>query len=76
MAYKYQALGDRSAPLNSAKCEAQSETVIATLKKPDQVSLFRVAAQAVVDVAGGKMPSSDRLKPQQFTQELIAYLTK
>jgi len=76
MACKYQILGARSASLNSGKCEQQSQEIIAALKKPDQVGLFQAAAETVVDVGRGQLPSPDRLKRQQFTQELISALTK
>ena len=74
MAFKYQALGRRSTHLESAKVESQSETLISALKRPDQVELFRYAAEAVMTAAGGEVPSPDRLKRQQFTTELIATL--
>jgi AIPR protein len=75
MACKYQILGTSSTPLNSVKCEQQSEEIITTLKKPDQVGLFQAAAETVVNAGGGLLPSPDRLKRQQFTQELISVLT-
>lgn len=61
--------------LESSKVEAQSETLIAALKKPEQVELFRTAAEAVMSAAGGELPSPDRLKRQQFTTELVNALT-
>lgn len=76
MAYKYQTLGGGSAPLNSKRCEEQSRRIISELKKPDHVTLFRRAAETVVAAGGGQLPSPDRLKRQQFTQELITELTK
>jgi acyl-CoA synthetase (NDP forming) len=76
MACKYQILGTRSAPLNSVKCEQQSQEIITALKKPDQAELFQAAAESVVDAGGGQLPSPDRLKRQQFTQELISALTR
>lgn len=76
MVCKYQTLGEASAPLNSVKCERQSEEIIAALKKPDQVGLFQAAAETVVNAGGGQLPSPDRLKRQQFTQELISALTR
>jgi hypothetical protein len=76
MACKYQILGAKSAPLNSAKCEQQSQDIIDALKKPDQAGLFRAAAESVVKAGGGQLPSRDRLKRQQFTQELISALAK
>ncbi|MBV9483393.1 MAG: AIPR family protein [Acidobacteria bacterium] len=74
MACKYQILGVRSALLNSVICEQQSQKIIAALKKPDQVELFQAAAETVVDAGGGRLVSPDRLKRQQFTQELISAL--
>ncbi|MEU0565183.1 AIPR family protein [Nonomuraea sp. NPDC005983] len=74
MACKYQIIGGPSAPLNSAKCEQQSQAIIQALKQPDQVAMFRTAAESVVAAAGGITPTPDRLKRQQFTQELISFL--
>ncbi|MFG5723374.1 AIPR family protein [Streptomyces murinus] len=77
MAYKYYVLGKNSASLESKKCEEQSLEIISVLKKPDQVAVFRSVAEMVASVSGGQLPSSDRLKRQQFTQELIhSLLTK
>lgn len=72
MVYKYLTLGEKSAPLESTKCEQQSQDLISALKQPEQVSIFRDAAEIIVRAAGGQLPSSDRLKPQQFTQEIIS----
>lgn len=74
MAFKYQALGTKSAPLESAKVEIQSQALISALKGPDQVGIFREAAETIMAAAGGEVPSSDRLKRQQFTTELISVL--
>ncbi|MET9001463.1 AIPR family protein [Amycolatopsis sp. NPDC004169] len=74
MAYKYKVLGEPSAPLNSNKCEMQSLTLIEALKRPDQIEVFREAAEKISSLAGGSLPSSDRLKRQQFTVDLIAHL--
>ncbi|WP_405185523.1 AIPR family protein [Streptomyces albidoflavus] len=71
MAYKYYVLGKNSASLESKKCEEQSLKIISALKKPDQVAVFRSVAEMVASVSGGQLPSSDRLKRQQFTQDLI-----
>ncbi len=76
MAYKYHVFGERSAALETMRSEKQSELLIAALKKPDQVSLFRAAAHTVIGAAGGQLPSADRLKRQQFTQDLISTLVK
>jgi hypothetical protein len=76
MAYKYQIIGGPSAPLSSHKCEQQSTEIINALKQPDQVAAFQAAAERVVSAAGGSMPTSDRLKRQQFTQELISFLAR
>ncbi|GAA4510822.1 AIPR family protein [Actinoallomurus oryzae] len=76
MACKYQILGGPSARLNSPKCEEQSAAIIQALKQPEQVAMFRAAAESVVAAAGGTMPTSDRLKRQQFTQELISLLMR
>jgi hypothetical protein len=76
MAYKYKILEGPSAPLNSHKCEDQSTIIIQAMKQPDQVAVLQAAAESVVAAAGGSMPTSDRLKRQQFTQELISFLMK
>ena len=73
-AFKYQILGEKSAALESSKIEMQSGRLITALKSPDQVDLFRAAAEAVVGAAGGELPSPDRLKRQQFTTELVSAL--
>jgi hypothetical protein len=74
MACKYQIIGGPSASLNTAKCEEQSTAIIQTLKQPDHVAMFRAAAENVVAAAGGSIPTADRLKRQQFAQELISFL--
>lgn len=74
MAYAIQAIGQPFASLEQRRAEEQATSLIETLKKPDQATLFNDAAQAVVAAAGGDMPSRDRLKRQQFTQELVATL--
>ncbi|MFD3720602.1 AIPR family protein [Streptomyces sp. NPDC058674] len=76
MAYKYHVLGKNSASLESRKCEDQSLDIITALKKPDQVPVFRAVAEMVAAVGGGQLPSPDRLKRQQFTQDLIHSLLK
>jgi hypothetical protein len=74
MALKYRILGEHSAPLNSSKVDDQSLKLIAALKGAEQAELLRTTAKCVVDSADGRLPSPDRLKRQQFTQELIAFL--
>ena len=74
MAYAILAIGERFAPLEQRKAARQARTLIESLKKPDQTGLFSVAAQSVIDAAGGTLPSRDRLKRQQFTQELVTHL--
>lgn len=74
MAFKYRALAGQSGPLNSAKSEEQAGTLIEVLKKPDIVDQFRQSATSVLAASGGALPTPDRLKRQQFTGELIAYL--
>lgn len=76
MAFKYQVLSASSAPLESGKIEGQSEKLIACLKRQDIVDVFRSAAEEVIRVAGGELPTPDRLKRQQFTTELITALTR
>lgn len=76
MAYAVQALGHSFAPLDQKKAERDAQTLIAALKKPDQTARFAVAAQAVADAAGGELPTRDRLKRQQFTSEILAYILR
>jgi hypothetical protein len=73
-AVKYQVLGGPSAALESKDIEAQSTTLLAALKAPNHVGLFQEAAQRVVEVGGGQLPTSDRLKRDRFTSELIRAL--
>lgn len=74
MAYKYQLLGEKSSPLGTPRAEEESNQIIAALKSQDHVGMFRTAADAVMSAAGGQLPSRDRLKRQQFTQDLIGRL--
>lgn len=74
MAYSYRVLGKPFSALNSQEGEKDAAKLIAALKKPDQVALFRAAAEEIVACGGGQMPSPDRLKRQQFTQELLSFL--
>lgn len=74
MAYKYQTLGGTLAPLHLKKSEEQSRRMITELKRRNHVDLFRSAADLVVKAGGGQMPTPDRLKRQQFTQELLEEL--
>ncbi|MEU0076156.1 hypothetical protein ABZ027_42540 [Streptomyces sp. NPDC006332] len=76
MAYKYHVLGGQSASLEKNKSEEQSEQIIAALKQHDLISTFRELAQSVIAAGGGQMPSRDRLKRQQFTQDLVTQLMK
>ncbi|PGH45900.1 hypothetical protein COO58_16870 [Micromonospora sp. WMMA1996] len=71
-ARKYLILGKRASPLNAKSAEAESERILESLKAPDQVAAFQSAADEVMRTAGGAIPSRDRLKRQQFTQDLIA----
>ncbi|MFF5778465.1 AIPR family protein [Streptomyces virginiae] len=76
MALKYHVLGGKAASLEKGKSEEQSEQIIDALKKHDLIPTFREMAQSVIAAGGGQMPSRDRLKRQQFTQDLIAELMK
>ncbi|MFD4526028.1 AIPR family protein [Streptomyces sp. NPDC058470] len=76
MAYKYHVLGGQSASLEKNKSEEQSEQIIVALKQHDLISTFRELAQSVIAAGGGHMPSRDRLKRQQFTQDLVTQLMK
>ncbi len=74
MTYKYQLFGKSSSPLQSPKAEDEAKQIIDALKGPEQLNLFREAAQKVVVTAGGSLPTSDRLKRQGFSQELVRTL--
>ncbi|MFF1722739.1 AIPR family protein [Streptomyces sviceus] len=76
MAFKYHVLGGQSASLEKNKSEEQSELIITALKQHDLISTFRELAQLVIAAGGGQMPSRDRLKRQQFTQDLVSELMK
>ncbi|WP_406219747.1 AIPR family protein [Streptomyces decoyicus] len=76
MAFKYRVLGGKSLSLEKSKVEDQSLRIIDSLKRTDLISAFRELAEVVIDAGGGQLPSSDRLKRQQFTQELVAGLMK
>jgi hypothetical protein len=72
MAYKYQTLGGPSARLNQRSVDSQSQRLVDSLRGNDYVNLFRSTAARIVSIAGGQMPTRDRLKRAQFTQELIS----
>ncbi|MGW8439216.1 AIPR family protein [Nocardiopsis sp. NPDC055879] len=74
MAYKYHVLGCRSASLEKSQSERDSEIVIDALRQPGQVGVFQDLASIIVDMGGGSLPTSDRLKRQQFARELVARL--
>ena len=76
MAYAIQAIGHPFGPLENKKASTDAQKLIDTLKKPDQTALFAAAAEAVLDAAGGELPSRDRLKRQQFTAEIITHLVR
>ncbi|MGW0026839.1 AIPR family protein [Rhodococcus sp. NPDC003383] len=76
MAYKYVVLGGGSAELSKAAIEDQSKKIVASLKGNDYVAKFRKTAQIVVAAAGGTIPTRDRLKRLQFTQELKTFLAR
>lgn len=74
MAYKYHVLGCKSASLEKSQSERDSEIVIDALRQPGQVGVFQDLASIIVDMGGGSLPTSDRLKRQQFARELVARL--
>lgn len=74
MAAMWGVAGGPLAKLNSHAANDQSDVIIAALKSPNHVDLFRAAAARIIDVAGGQMPTRDRLKRQQFTQDLARSL--
>lgn len=76
MAYTIQALGRPFSALSSKNAEKDARTLIARLNQADQPRLFRSASDVIVRVAGGTMPTRDRLKGYRFTNELIAELSK
>ncbi|MEU6300522.1 AIPR family protein [Streptomyces erythrochromogenes] len=76
MAFKYHTLAGKSASLEKSKVEEQSLRIIEALKKTDLIPTFRELTQSVIAAGGGQLPSSDRLKRQQFTQELVTELMR
>ncbi len=74
MVFKYQLLGGGSAPLTTAAADEEAAQIIDKVKSQEQLNLFRQAAEKIVEVGGGSVPTGDRLKRQGFTQELIRSL--
>ncbi|WP_159944288.1 MULTISPECIES: AIPR family protein [unclassified Nocardiopsis] len=73
MAYKYHVLKHKSAPLDKNQSERDSEAIITALRQPGQVSVFQNLANMIVQAGGGTLPSTDRLKRQQFARELVSH---
>jgi hypothetical protein len=59
-------------PRRDAGVDAQSRILIDVREAPDHVALFQTAAQKVLEVGDGQLPTADRLKRQPFTGALIA----
>ncbi|MET7949430.1 AIPR family protein [Micromonospora sp. NPDC005324] len=76
MAYKYEVLKGRSARLNERAIDQRSQEMVDSLRQADYVTAFRRTAQQIVDIAGGSLPTADRLKRPPFTQELISRLRR
>lgn len=74
MTVKYQVLRGRAAQLHSPAIEHQSQLLIQALTAPDHVRLFQMAADKVLEAGDGVLPTSDRLKRQPFTTELVTAL--
>ncbi|MET8230812.1 AIPR family protein [Micromonospora sp. NPDC005298] len=72
MAYKYHILGGHSAQLNQRSIDSQSMQLVESLKSNDCVNTFRAVATKIVELAGGQMPTRDRLKGARFTHEVVA----
>jgi hypothetical protein len=72
MACKYHVLGGHSAQLNQRSIDAQSRQIVDSLKGNDYVNIFRFVATKIIDLAGGQMPTRDRLKGARFTQEVVS----
>lgn len=70
-AYKYAVLGEQKTALNNKQIDSLSEKLVDSLRQPDYVSVFRNAAQRIVESAGGQLPTGDRLKRQPFTLSMI-----
>lgn len=71
MACKYQILGGHSAKLNARAIDAQSKDLAEALKGNDYINIFRSSAEEILRLAGGQLPTRDRLKGARFTQEVV-----
>lgn len=76
MAHKYEVLGGRGAALNQNSIDAQSQQLIDSLRGPDYAARFRAIAERIIRMAGGQLPTTDRLKRPPFTNELVANLRR
>lgn len=74
MTFAFQVNNGWFEPLNSRKADAQAKKIIKTLKADGLVDKFNKAALTVIDAAGGEIPSKDRLKRAQFTNDLKRHL--
>lgn len=71
MVMAYQVLGEAPTSLDSAASEKQANKILSELRKPQNVDLFKKAADFIEQAAGGSIPSRDRIKRPGFTGELI-----
>lgn len=69
-------LGHTFSALNSKSAASEAESLMEQLAKADQVALFREAGAKIIEVAGGELPTRDRLKGKPFTTELISALVR
>jgi hypothetical protein len=76
MVMAYQVLGEAPGSLDSVVSEKQANKVLSELRKPQNVDLFRGAAEFIERAGGGSIPSRDRLKRPALTSELIQLLAK
>ncbi|MFI6790924.1 AIPR family protein [Nonomuraea sp. NPDC050383] len=74
MVVAYQILGEPPAQLHTPTSEKQANNIIAELRAPQHVELFKRAAEFIETSAGGSIPTRDRLKRPGFTTELIQRL--
>lgn len=69
-------LGHAFSPLYSKSAASEAASLIEKLAKADQVELFRAAGAKIMELAGGDLPTRDRLKGKPFTTELISALVR
>lgn len=74
-ALKYIVTGGKNPKLNSNSLDKYSQVIVETLRQSDYVMTFRDTAHEIIAAAGGTIPTTDRLKRQPFTQELVNHFS-